>query len=328
MSQNEELLTNEEMSALLPQNPGGAAQERDKRQRVVPYNFRRPDRLAKEQVRSLYLLHDLFAHNLSSSLPLFLRAVTEVDLISVEQQSYGDYLRGLADPTAIFKIFADRLNGVFAIEMNSSIAFPVIDRMLGGEGHAVDEQRAVTELELEVLEGFLAILIDSYREAWDPIVSFKTELQGHETHPQLLQIVSPNEVVVVITYRMQIGDAQGAMSICLPVTMLESVVEKFSQSSYSTAKAASPEATRSLLETISTVRFPVVAELQETPAMVSDLMSLSVGDVLRTSHRIEKNVNLCINGATKFAGKLAAFDGKMVVQVTQARQKKSTESDF
>jgi flagellar motor switch protein FliM len=273
-------------------------------------------------VRSLYLLHDLFAHNLSSSLPLFLRAVTEVDLISVEQQSYGDYLRGLADPTAIFKIFADRLNGVFALEMNSSIAFPVIDRMLGGEGHPVDEQRAVTELELEVLEGFLAILIDNYREAWDPIVSFKTELKGHETHPQLLQIVSPNEVVVVIAYRIQIGDAQGAMSICLPVTILETVIENFSQSSYSTTKIASPEATRSLLQTVSTVKFPIVAVLEETPAMVSDLMALSVGDVLRTSHRVEKNVNVCIGDSTKFMGRLAACDGKMIVQITETKQKK------
>src|SRR5882757_4788334 len=100
MGSNDELLTTEEMSALLPDAPtGDAARDRDRRRRIVPYNFRRPDRLSKEQVSSLYLLHDAFAHGLSSSLPLFLRAVSEVNLISVEQQSYGDYLKGLADPT-------------------------------------------------------------------------------------------------------------------------------------------------------------------------------------------------------------------------------------
>jgi flagellar motor switch protein FliM len=152
MKQEEELLTSEEMSALMPKTTqDSAAQERDKRQRVVPYNFRRPDRLSKDQVRSLYLLHDLFAQSLSSSLPLFLRAITEVTLISVEQQSYGDYLRGMSDPTTIFTIDADSLNGVFAIELNSSIAFPIIDRMLGGEGLALNEQRAATELELKNL---------------------------------------------------------------------------------------------------------------------------------------------------------------------------------
>nr|ALS89702.1 fliM_switch: flagellar motor switch protein [uncultured bacterium] len=319
---NEELLTNEEMSALLPETPpAGAAQERDKRQRIVPYNFRRPDRLSKEQVRSLYLLHDLFAQSLSSSLPLFLRAITEVNLISVEQQSYADYLRGMSDPAIIFTVNADALNGVFAVEINSSVAFPIIDRMLGGGGLGLNEQRAATEVELKILEGFLETMTESYREAWKPLVEFKTELTGHETRPQFLQIVAPNEVVAVVVYQMQIGDAQGSLSICLPVTMLEAVIEKFSQSAYSQTITAVPEATHSMLQTISSVRFPLAAELEETPTAVADLMTLAVGDVLRTNHRIEKTINVRVDNSLKFVGRLAAMEGKMVVQVTETKQR-------
>lgn len=305
------------MSALLPQETPAGGQEK-KARGAVPYNFRRPDRLSKEQVRSLYLLHDLFAQNLSSSLPLFLRAITEVNLISVEQQSYADYLRSMADPTVIFTVAADALSGVFAIEISAAIAFPVIDRMLGGEGAALSENRAATELELEILEGFVANIADNYRAAWAPIIAFKTELTGHETRPQLLQIVSPNEVVAVINYQMQIGEAKGSMSICLPITMLESVMESFSQSSYSPAKENSPESINSLLRTVANVRFPLVAELAKTPAMVSDLMALTVGDVLRTNHRVEKPVNVCIGNAAKFRGRIAALEGKMIIQVTEA----------
>src|SRR6185369_16411176 len=117
---DEELLSNEEMAALLPETPADdAAKERERKKRIVAYNFRRPDRLSKEQVRSLYLLHDLFAHSLSSSLPLFLRTFSEVGLISVEQQSYGDYVQSLTDPTNMFAISAERLGGMFAIEINS-----------------------------------------------------------------------------------------------------------------------------------------------------------------------------------------------------------------
>ena len=315
------------MSALMPKtSQDSAAQERDKRQRAVPYNFRRPDRLSKDQVRSLYLLHDLFAQSLSSSLPLFLRAITEVTLISVEQQSYGDYLRGMSDPTTIFTIDADALNGLFAIEINSSIAFPIIDRMLGGEGLALSEQRAATELELKILEGFLAVIVDNYREAWNPLVEFKADLAGHETRPQLLQIVAPNEVVAVVVYQMQIGDAQGSMSICLPVTMLEAVIEKFSQSSYSQTNTTDPQATNSLLLTVGAVAFPLVAELERVPAAVSDLMELSVGDVLRTNHRIEKPVNVAVESSIKFAGRLAALEGKIVVQVTEKKQRTAAQS--
>ncbi len=314
----EELLSNEEMSALLPEIPADeAAREREKRRRIVPYNFRRPDRLSKEQVRSLYLLHDMFAHSLSSNLPLFLRAASEVNLISVEQQSYGDYMRGLSDPTTIFSIVADNLRGVFAIEMNSSIAFPIVDRMLGGEGQETTEKRAATDLELNILEGFLKVITDSYSETWKTLVEFETKIIGRETRPQLVQIVAPNEVVVSVVYQIQIGDACGLMSICLPVALLESVIAKFTQAAISSDQKTSPEAAHYLLKTISTVRFSVSTELEKVPAAVSDLMSLAVGDVLRTSHSVKKPVNVGIGGLVKFSGKLASLDQKLVVQITE-----------
>lgn len=317
MNPNEELLTNEEMSALLPDPPADdAARERERRRRIVPYNFRRPDRLSKEQVRSLYLLHDLFAHSFSSSLPLFLRAVSEVNLISVDQQSYSDYLKGLSDPTTIFTVHAEALRGAFAVEINSSIAFPVIDRMLGGEGLGLSEPRAATDLELKVLEAFLAVVLDNYREAWKTVIEFTTEITGRETRPQLLQILAPNEIVATVVYQLQIGDAKGLMSICLPVGMLEGVVDKFSQSAYLPDNPTAPEATFSLLETISDVPFPITTELPAVPTAVSDLLALSVGDVLCTNHTPGKTLNICVSDAVKFTGRLASIDGKLVVQVT------------
>ncbi|MEP6850017.1 MAG: flagellar motor switch protein FliM [Acidobacteriota bacterium] len=320
MNANDELLTNEEMSALLPEGAvGEAAKERERRKRIIPYNFRRPDRLSKEQVRSLYLLHDLFAHALSSSLPLFLRAVSEVNLISVEQQSYGDYLRGLSDPTTIFTVTANALRGLFAFEINSSIAFPVIDRMLGGEGKELTEKRPATDLELKVLEGFLTVIVENYREVWRSVLEFETEVIGRETRPQLLQIVPPNEIVATIVYQVQIGDSKGLMSICLPVGMLEPVIADFNKSSYSADNTISPEETNSLLKTVSLASFPLTSELDKVPAAVSDLMELSVGDVIRTNHSVEKPVNICIAESVKFVGSLGSYDRNLVVQLTDSK---------
>lgn len=319
---SKEILSNEEMSALMPDaGKTDAAGEREKRKRIVPYNFRRPDRLSKDQVRSLYLLHDLFAHSLSTSLPLFLRTISEVNLISVEQQAYSEYLRGLPDPTTVFTISASSLKGVFAIEINSAIAFPIIDRLLGGSGDGLTEKRPATDLELKILEGFLTVVNENYRDAWKPISAFETDIVGRETRPQMLQIIAPNEVVATIAYQVQIGDAIGSMSICLPVVLLESVIEKFSQSSYSTAKSTEPEATRALLETLSTVNFPVETSLEKVSAAVSDLMNLSVGDVLRTNHQIEKPLKVSVGGSEKFSGRIAALDGRMIVQLTEKMQK-------
>ncbi len=319
-----ELLTNEEMSALLPDN-GNAGAASDKRRKIVPYNFRRPDRLSKEQVRSLYLLHDLFSHSLSSNLPLFLRTGAEITLISVEQQSYADYLKGLSDPTTIFTIGVQPLHGVIAVETSSAVTFPIVDRMLGGTGESVSEVRAATEIELRILEGFLGVVCEAWREAWKPIAELATEITGCETRPQLLQIVSPNEVVVTVAFQIQVGEAAGSMSFCLPVAMLDPVIEKFNQAPYSQVSPAPPEQIHSLLKNLSNVRFPVVAELEKVRAFVPDLLGLAVGDVLRTNHRVEQPVKLNIGDKNKFSGRLAALDGQIVVQVTEAlnREEKS-----
>lgn len=324
---NKDLLTEEEMSALLPSNDSRGDEGRDRRHQAVPYNFRRPDRLSKEQVRGLYLLHDLFAQSLSTNLPLFLRTMSEVNLISVEQQSYGEYIRGLSDPTTIFTFAVEALRGAFAVEINSTIAFTVVDRMLGGEGLPNKEKRAATELELKILEGFLSIITDNYREAWKPVVEeFKADPVGRETRPQMLQIVAPNDVVVTVVYQLQIGEIKGAMSFCLPVALLETVIEKFTQSAYTSNKIAEPEATFALLQTLSRVRLPVSAELGKVSVSVSDLMNLAVGDVLKTSHRVEKPVNVLIDKSTRFTGRLAALEGKKVVQIIEQSEQKSQQT--
>lgn len=317
MEENKELLSEEEMSALLPEQDDSA--ERGMKKRIVPYNFRRPDRVPKDQMRSLYQLHDLFAHNISSSLPLFLRAFSDVSLISVEQQACSEYTRGLPDPSNIFTFAVEKLRGLFAIELNASIAFPVIDRLLGGKGDELTEKRSATELELKVLDSFLSIITDNYCEAWKPIIEFDTEIVSRETRPQMLQIAPPNEVVISAVYQIQIGESRGMMSICLPVAMIEPVMENFNQSAYSPNVATPPEATRSLLKTLSTVHFPVAVELEKVSAAVSDLMALSIGDVLRTNHRVEKAVEISIGDETKFIGKLGALEGRILTQITDQK---------
>lgn len=313
---NEELLTNEEISALLPETPADeAAIEREKRKRAIPYNFRRPDRLSKEHVRALYLLHDQFANNLTSSLPLFLRTVCEVTLISVEQQSYSDYLKSLPDPTTITVFAARSLRGVFAVELSPSVAFPIVDRMLGGNGKELSEVRPATELELKVLEGFLTVIVANYREAWKPHADLETEITSRETRPQMLQVVPPNEVVATISYQVQIGESKGSMSICLPVALLEPVVEGFGRSAYEANDRIAPEATASLLEAIGSVRFPVTCDLENMSISVADLNSISVGDVLRINHPVEKTLNVSVADSPKFRGKIASIEGKLIVQI-------------
>ncbi len=239
----------------------------------------------------------------------------EVNLISVDQQPFGDYLKGLADPTTIFTLHAPELRGCFAIEVNSPIAFPVIDRMLGGPGKDLEEKRAATELELNILEGFLSIVTDAYREAWKPIVELETEIIGRETRPQLAQMVAQNEVVVTIAYQVQIGESQGSMSFCLPIVTLESVIDKFNPATYDNGQSEDPAIRKPLLEALGRVRFPVSTEIKPIRVKYGELMSLAVGDVIRSTHRVETPVDIKVGGIKKYSGSLAGNNGQLVVRI-------------
>lgn len=309
------------MSALLESNPTKAETPNspsEKRRRVIPYNFRRPDRISKEQVRSLYLLHDLFSHSLSSSMPIFLRTISEVTLVSVEQQAYVEYLYGLPDPTAIFTLSMHPLQGVAVLELNPAIAFPIIDRMLGGAGTQLPKPRAVTEIEQKVLESFLKIVSDDLREAWRPLVELDLQIVGRETRPQLLQIVAPNEVVVAIVFHVQLGDIQGLMSLCIPAIVLEPIIERFNQSSYSRNRVVLPQQTRHLLAKLRTLEFPVAAELRGITATTDDLFRLAPGDILLLDHRADEPVTVSVGGLEKFQGQLVEQDRRTAVYLHTA----------
>lgn len=309
-----DLLTKEEMSSLLESNENGT--ESTKRRRVQPYNFRRPDRIPREQIRSLYLMHDLFAHSLSSSLPVLMRTMSVVTLMSVEQQAYAEYLQGLTDPTALFTLSMHPLPGVAAIEMSPSVAFPVIDRLLGGVGQDMEDPRAVTEIEQRILEGFLKVVTDDLRTTWKPLADLDLQVLGRETRPQMLQIVAPNEAVLTIVFQVQIAEARGTMSLCLPAITLEPVIQNLNQSVYSRSREVPPDQTRALLDLLTNVRFPVAAELRATKTAIDDLLNLSPGDVLRLDHRVDQAVAVSVGGVIKFQGDLLARERRTVVNIT------------
>jgi flagellar motor switch protein FliM len=254
-------------------------------------------------------------------LPIFLRTISEVTLISVEQQAYVEYLYGLPDPTAIFTLSMHPLQGVSVLELNPTLAFPVVDRLLGGKGETIPAARAVTEIEQKILEGFLKIVIDDLRDAWKPILDLDMLIVGRETRPQLLQIVAPNEVVLSIVFHVQVGEARGMMSLCVPALILEPIIHKFNQSFYSRNREAPVAQTTALLDMLSSVHFPVAAELHGTSAAMEDLLSLAPGDVLRLDHRVDQPVEISVGGLVKFLGTLAAHNGRSSAHITAVSQR-------
>jgi flagellar motor switch protein FliM len=286
---------------------------------VIIYNFRRPDRVSKEQMRSLHFLHDRFARNIATSLSAYLRAVTEVSILSVEQFTYSEFLMSLPDPTAFYAVSMRPLDGLAALELNPSVAFTMIDRMLGGSGRSVIGNRALTEIEQNVTDAVVKLMLENLTETWRGIVDVHFRITGRETRPQMLQVAAPNEVVVLLGFEIKIGDTRGVLNFCIPAAAIESVGGSFARSWHRTRREPTPQERGWLFANLLRIKLPVAADVDTTLA-AGDLMRLRVGDVLSLGHQASGAIDLRVQGRTKFTGRPCLSDkgAAMVVERVMA----------
>lgn len=297
------ILSQEEIDALLT---SAADLERSARvdtpadrHSVLVYNFRRPDRVSKEQIRSLHFLHDRFARNISTSLSAYLRTVTDVSVMSVEQFTYSEFLMSLPDPTAFYAVSLAPVEGLGALELNPAIAFAMIDRMLGGSGRGMAPTRGLTEIEQHVIDGVVKLLLENLADTWKNLVDVRFRVSARDTRPQMLQVAAPNEVVVLIGFDMRIGDARGMLNFCLPATMIESVGESFTHSWYRTHRHASGADAEALRQTLGRLPMTVSATV-ETALTAREVLELVPGDLITLGHRLHDTLDGRVNDLTRF----------------------------
>ena len=225
------ILSQEEIDTLLlsPGKPLPVRRERPGVDDSLRYNFRRPDRVSKEQIHSVQLLHDRFARNVATSLSAYLRSVIDFSVVSVQQFAYSEFLMSVSDPTAFYALALPPLDELGALEISPSVAFAMIDRMLGGAGRAAAPTRALTDIEQNVADQVVKILLESLSETWKPIVDVGFEIRGRDTRPQMLQVAAPNETVLMVAFELSVGDARGMVNLCLPASIVESAGSYFAQ---------------------------------------------------------------------------------------------------
>jgi flagellar motor switch protein FliM len=282
------------------------------------YNFRRPDRISKEQIRSLNFMHDRFARNVAQSLSAYLRAVTDVSMVSVEQFNYSEFLMSLPDPTAFYAVSMQPFDGLAALELSPSVAFTMIDRMLGGNGTAVQMNRALTEIEQNVIDAVVRLLLENLSELWKPIGGIVFGLHARETRPQMLQVSAPNEIFILLGFDIKVGDARGMINFALPASVIEAAGSNFSQGWHRARKAQSDKDRQRLTENLGRIPVPVSASL-DSRLSAGDLLQLRPGDVISLGRSLREPVDIKVLGSSKFAGRLQRLAHSAGVKIeTQA----------
>lgn len=285
-------------------------------QGVIRYNFRRPDRVSKEQIHSLHFLHDRFARNVSTAMSAYLRSIIELSVVSVEQFSYSEFLMSLADPTAFYALAIPPFDELGAIEINPGIAFAMIDRMLGGVGKVATPNRALTEIEQNVVDSVVKLLLDALTETWRPIVDLAFGIRGRETRPQMLQVAAPNETVLMVVFDMKVGEARGMVNLCLPVSLVESTGSHFAQAWHRQRREPNTVEREWVQENLSRVPVSLNALIQ-AQLTARDLMALQPGDVLSLGVPSHKPIDVMVGKTLKFKGRMAVESGRIGVRIEQ-----------
>jgi flagellar motor switch protein FliM len=290
--------------------------KKEKEKKVSIYNFRRPDRVSKEQLRSLYYLHDRFARNFSSSLSTYLRALIDVNLYSVEQFTYGEFILSLSDPSYFNIISMEPLEGNAVLEIGPKILFPMIDKILGGKGEDFGAGiRTVTDIEQTLLEGVVKLILGDLEGSWKPIVKLKMAVAAAETSPQLIQVVVPDEIVVLIVFELKVGEAKGFMNLCIPAIALEPIAGRFSRDRYADRVKTGGEEVKKIKLNLLNTRIRLEAGIYDNFITVNDLLDIKPGDVIRLETKAADEIHVKLNGIKKYSACRVKKDRKKTVRI-------------
>jgi len=308
-------LSQQEIDAVFQSSQPEAGGE-SPRQKVNVFDFRRPDRIAKSQLRAIYLLHENFVRSIVSSLSAYLRTYLVVNLVSVEQLSYAEFLEGLPSPTCMASLGLRPYEGNAVLEINPTLVFPILEILLGGTGKiSTSIQREVTEIEQNLMDGLLRIVLHDLREAWKTVTSIDFTIQSVDTEPQFLQVMAPNEAVVAVGIEMRIGESAGLMNIAMPSLMIKMMRQKFDQQ-WSVRKSESTAEEQSrVLDLIQSSRVEVDVRLPAQNIQARDLLALQTGDVLEFDLPVQRALEVVLNGRRQFTGHVLNSAKKRVALV-------------
>lgn len=280
------------------------------------YDFRRSDRIPKEQIRALRAVHDTFARSLGSSLSAYLRTYATVNLISVEQLSFSDFTTTLASPTCIATIGMDPFEGVAILELNPSLAFPLVECLLGGgKVKPLVVTREMTDIEKRVLSGLLNLILQTLSLSWQSVATVNFSVESHESEPALLHVMAPNEAIVVIATEIQLGETSGMMNIGIPSSVVKLLRQKFDQQ-WTGRKAAITDESARILSLVHGSELSMDARVEGSTVYFHDLLALKEGDVLEFDVSVEQPIVMRVNGLPKYTGGIAISNGRRTFFVT------------
>ena len=318
-----DVLSQNEIDALLKQLSSGELDvdeiNDEPAVKIKDYDFTRPAKFSKEHLRTLEIIFENFGRLVSSNLPAYLRKNVQVDVMNSEAVTYSEFANALSNPVLLGIVDFAPLKGNIIIELASNLGFTIIDRMLGGVGDPLEKPRDFSEIELSVLERIFTVLVDLLREPWKNVVEIHPRLERIETNSQFAQIISPSEMIAIVTINVCIGNVEGLMNVCLPFLTLENIMDKLNTKYwFSTMKNKDEDSYEEFIETaINKAQIPMKALLGKSTISVMDFINLQVGDIIKLDSRVNDELDVYVGNIVKFKALPGSGAENYAVKVTE-----------
>lgn len=320
-----DILSQNEIDDLLAQLSAGEISANELKRDTVEkkiknHDFKRPSKFAKDHLRTLQIIQENYARLITNFLSGYLRTLVQIDVISMEAVQYSEFTNSIANPAALAIVNFNPLQGNVIFDISPSIAYALIERMLGGKGGGgVDKIRGFTEIEIAILMRIISQMLTYMREPWENVVNVKPTLNAIETNAQFVQIINPTEMVAIATFHAKVGEVEGLMNLCIPHMVVEPVMDKLSTKIWFSMieKGTDEETKKSIEERVSETEAPLIAVLGKVNLMVSDFLELQVGDVLQLDTPVDGEVKVMVGSLHKFNGKPGVRNKKAAIKVTE-----------
>lgn len=286
---------------------------------VKEYDFKRPAKFSKEHLRTLEIIFEHYGRLVSTNLPVYLRKTVQVSVVNSEALTFSEFTNSLANPVILGIVSFQPLNGNIMVELGSNLGFAMVDRLLGGQGDALDKSRDFSEIEMSLVEKMMAVCISLLREPWRNVLDLNPVLERVETNPQFAQIIAPTEMIAIVTLNIRLGEVEGLMNVCLPYFTLESIMDKLNTKFwFSTMQDSSDEDyTEHMQDMIQHVSVPIIAKLGDSSISVLDFVNLQIGDVIRLSSKVDDEMDIYVGNIRKFKGLPGATKKLYAVRLTE-----------
>lgn len=323
-----EVLSQSEIDALLSALSTGDVEpeqlkEKEEKHKVKKYDFRSPQKFSKEHIRTLEMVHDSFARIVSNYLSGQLRKHVKIEIQTVEQITYEEFIHSIPNPTVLTIFSMPPLQGNILLEMNPEFSYQILDILLGGEGRRQSKLKDFSEIDKNILSSITSEMINSMKLAWEGIIDVKPQFEVLETNPAVSQTLAPNEAVALLSFSVELGKSTTYMNLCIPYLSVEKIVDKLIVQYWfkNDDSEVDTDARKKLMAGIEPAKVNIHVQLGETEITLDDFLKLVKGDVLILDSQYSNPVKVFVEDEECFIGKPGTIGKNLGVEILDITDK-------